>query len=169
MDRSRVEGSFLRATPEVVRELIRSAKRDVLVVGYWIAAHDESAAVIEEVIRLLAHAVSGGLSVRVVVDERVRSDGRSNRQALLSCWPAAAQLPELLTWRLPNDDQHLKLHAKVLVADREVALVTSANLTMYAMDRNMEMGVRVSGHAAADIARHFDLLVSNGVLQPYGA
>jgi phosphatidylserine/phosphatidylglycerophosphate/cardiolipin synthase-like enzyme len=76
-------------------------------------------------------------------------------------------LPNILTWRLPPGDQHLKLHAKVLVADRRDALVTSANLTSYAMDRNMEMGVRIVGHPAIDIARHFDLLEAHGVLEPY--
>jgi phosphatidylserine/phosphatidylglycerophosphate/cardiolipin synthase-like enzyme len=86
----------------------------------------------------------------------------------VSAWPLGVTLPKILTWRLPPGDQHLKLHAKVLVADRRDALVTSANLTSYAMDRNMEMGVRIVGHLAVDIARHFDLLEAHGVLEPYG-
>jgi phosphatidylserine/phosphatidylglycerophosphate/cardiolipin synthase-like enzyme len=61
----------------------------------------------------------------------------------------------------------LKLHAKVLVADRRDALITSANLTSYALGRNMEMGVRIVGLPAFDIARHFDLLSSGGILEPY--
>jgi phosphatidylserine/phosphatidylglycerophosphate/cardiolipin synthase-like enzyme len=55
----------------------------------------------------------------------------------------------------------------VLVADRNDALVTSANLTSYAMDRNMEMGVRVVGRPAATIAKHFDLLTACGILDSY--
>jgi phosphatidylserine/phosphatidylglycerophosphate/cardiolipin synthase-like enzyme len=73
----------------------------------------------------------------------------------------------MLTWRLPPNDEHLKLHAKVLVADHIDALVTSANLTSYAMDRNMEMGVRVLGAPAAAIAQHFRLLIARGILEPY--
>lgn len=163
----KVEGSFLRATREVVRELLRGAQAELLVVGYWIAARDDGEGVIEEVIAALAEAVRSGLTVSVVIDERVRSDGRNNRQILVSAWPVDVALPKILTWRLPPSDQHVKLHAKVLLADRRDALVTSANLTSYAMDRNMEMGVRVIGHPAADIARHFDLLELNGVLVPY--
>ena len=45
--------------------------------------------------------------------------------------------------------------------------MTSANLTMHAMDLNMEMGVRVLGAPAASIADHFDLLIAKGTLQPY--
>jgi len=163
----KVEGSFLRATREVVRELLRGAQVELLVVGYWISARDDGEGIIEEVIASLADAVTRGVLVSVVVDERVRPDGRDNRRILVSAWPIGVALPKILTWRLPPGDQHLKLHAKVLVADRRDALVTSANLTSYAMDRNMEMGVRIVGHPAIDIARHFDLLEAHGVLEPY--
>ena len=163
----KVEGSFLRATREVVRELLRSAQAELLVVGYWIAARDDGEGIIEEVIASLADAVTRRVAVTVVVDERIRPDGRDNRTILLSTWPTGVQLPKVLTWRLPADDEHLKLHAKVLVADRRAALITSANLTSYAMDRNMEMGVRIAGHPAQNIARHFDLLEANGVIEAY--
>lgn len=163
----KVDGSFLRATREVVRELLRGAQAELLVVGYWIAARDDGEGIIEEVIGSLADAVARGLTVRIVVDERTRPDGLDNRGILVSAWPARVSLPRILTWRLPPNDQHLKLHAKVLVADRRDALVTSANLTFYAMDRNMEMGVRIVGRPAVDIARHFDLLERYGVLESY--
>jgi phosphatidylserine/phosphatidylglycerophosphate/cardiolipin synthase-like enzyme len=163
----RVEGSFLRATREVVREILRGARQEIVVVGYWIAARDEGEGIIEEVIASLADAVARGVRVSVIVDERVRADGRDNRRVLVSIWPASVNRPKILTWRLPASDQHLKLHAKVLVADRRDSLVTSANLTSYAMDRNMEMGVRVVGKPAADIARHFDLLEAHGVLEAF--
>lgn len=163
----KVEGSFLRATREVVRELLRGAQAELLVVGYWIAARDDGEGIIEEVIASLADAVTRGLTVSVVVDERIRPDGRDNRRILVSVWPVGVALPKILTWRLPPGDEHLKLHAKLLVADRRDALVTSANLTSYAMDRNMEMGVRIVGQPAVDIARHFDLLEAAGILEPY--
>lgn len=163
----KVEGSFLRATREVVRELLRGAQAELLVVGYWIAARGDGEGIIEEVVASLADAVTRGVVVSVVVDERVRLDGRDNRHILVSVWPVGVALPKFLTWRLPPGDQHLKLHAKVLVADRRDALVTSANLTSYAMDRNMEMGVRIVGQPAVNIARHFDLLEAHGILEPY--
>src|SRR4029453_14853096 len=108
----------LRATSEVVRELLRGAKSELLVVGYWIAARDDGEGIIEEVIASLADAVTRGAIVSVVVDGAVRSGGRKNRYILVSAWPVGVALPKLLTWRLPPSDQHLKLHAKVLVADR---------------------------------------------------
>jgi cardiolipin synthase len=163
----RVEGSFLRATREVVREILRAARQEILVVGYWIAARDDGEGIIEELIAAVADAIARGVKARVIVDERARPDGRDNRSILISAWPVGVPLPKILTWRLPAGDQHLKLHAKVLVADRSDALVTSANLTSYAMDRNMEMGVRVVGRPAMDIAAHFDLLEAQGVIERF--
>lgn len=163
----KIEHSFLRATREVVRELLREARNELLIVGYWIAAKDDGEGIIEEFIASLAEAVLRRIKCRVVLDERVRPDGKDNLRILTSAWPVGVPLPELFTWRLPQGDQHLKLHAKVLVTDRRDALVTSANFTFYAMDRNMEMGVRVIGSPAADIARHFDLLVANGILERF--
>lgn len=163
----KVEGSFLRSTREVVRELIRGARNELLVIGYWIAARDEGEGIIEEVIELVGEAVHRGVSVRVIIDERERTDGRDNRQVLLAAWPSEVSFPQIFTWRLPASDRHLKLHAKVLVADRKDALVTSANLTFYAMDRNMEMGVRVVGAPASSIADHFHRLIDAGVLEDF--
>jgi phosphatidylserine/phosphatidylglycerophosphate/cardiolipin synthase-like enzyme len=163
----KVEGSFLRSTREVLREILRGAQRDLLVIGYWIAARDEGEGIIEEVIASLAAAVQRGVNLVVIMDERQRGDGRDNRQVLLEAWPGAVALPRILTWRLPPDDRHLKLHAKVLVADGKDALVTSANLTFYAMDKNMEMGVRVVGVPASSIADHFYRLIDTGILKDY--
>jgi phosphatidylserine/phosphatidylglycerophosphate/cardiolipin synthase-like enzyme len=162
-----VEGSFLRATREVVRELLRGAQHELLVVGYWIAARDDGEGIIEEVIESLADAVRRKVAVTVVLDERERHDGRDNHQILADVWPPGVALPRILTWRLPPNDRHLKLHAKLLVADNRDALVTSANLTSYAMDRNMEMGVRVIGAPAATIAQHYRLLETAGTIEAF--
>lgn len=163
----KVEGSFLRATREVVREILHSAQKELLVVGYWIAARDDGEGIIEEIITSLADAVTRHVDVNVIVDERMRSDGRDNRHVLASAWPSGISFPKILTWHLPPSDQYLKLHAKVLVADHYDALVTSANLTSYAMDHNMEMGVRIVGHPADTIVKHFNLLEGIGILEPY--
>jgi phosphatidylserine/phosphatidylglycerophosphate/cardiolipin synthase-like enzyme len=163
----KVDGSFFRATREVMREILTDANRALLVVGYWLAARDDCEGIIEELMSLLANAVQRGVATTMVLDERRRPDGRDNRTILVDVWPRRVPLPLLLTWRLPGEDAHLKLHAKAIVADEHDALVTSANLTSYALDRNIEMGVRVQGRPAADLARHFRLLHQTGILEPY--
>lgn len=159
-----VEGSFFRSTHEVIRELLRTARREVLIIGYWISTGIGPAGAIEEVITALAMAASRGVHVTAIVDERRRRDGQDNREVLLGAWPHDVQHPQLMTWRLPLDDQHIKLHAKVIVVDGSDALITSANLTSYAMFHNIEMGVRVKGTAAKRIVDHFRRLIHDGVI-----
>ncbi|MDA8379927.1 MAG: phospholipase D-like domain-containing protein [Actinomycetota bacterium] len=64
-----------------------------------------------------------------------------------------------------HDPNHASLHAKGAIADDRLAFVTSANLTEYALDRNIELGLLVrGGEVPRQLARHFDRLVATGVL-----
>ncbi|WP_410210819.1 DISARM system phospholipase D-like protein DrmC [Aquirhabdus sp.] len=163
----KVEGTYLRATRQVVQDIIVAAQFELLVVGYWLAGKEDNEGIINDIIELIANAVARGVKVIMVLDEGEKGYGKNNRDTVITLWPKDITLPKLLTWKIPADDKHLKLHAKVLVADRHDALVTSANLTMYALDRNMEMGVRAQGQASERIALHFDLLCRNQVLVGY--
>lgn len=59
------------------------------------------------------------------------------------------------------------LHAKAVVADDESVLVTSANLTEAALDRNIELGILVRDRTlAASIASHFQVLIERELLNP---
>ncbi|HCE8954635.1 TPA: hypothetical protein NHT77_003868 [Raoultella ornithinolytica] len=165
----KVDGSYLRATRQVVQDIISAAQSELLVVGYWLAGKEDYEGIINDIIDLMAHAVARGVKVTMVLDEGEKVYGKNNRDTLIALWPKGIALPKLLTWKIPADDKHLKLHAKVLVADRHDALVTSANLTMYALDRNMEMGVRALGQPSERIAEHFELLRHKDVLVPYDA
>lgn len=163
-----VEGSYLRATRQVVQDIIQGANHELLVVGYWIAGYGDKEDIIKDVIEQISDAVRRGVNVVIVLDSREKIYSKNNREVLLELWPVATDVPELFTWDVRENEKHLKLHAKVLVADRQDALVTSANLTMHALDRNMEMGVRVLGAPAGAIADHFDRLVENSILLSYG-
>jgi len=163
----KVEGSYLRATRQVVQDIISEAYFELLVVGYWLAGKEDCEGIINDIVDLMADAVERGVKVTMVLDDGDKGYGKNNRDTLIALWPESIPPPKLLTWKIPPDDKHLKLHAKVLIADRQDALVTSANLTMYALDRNMEMGVRVRGAPSKQIADHFDILSYKGVLVPF--
>ena len=53
------------------------------------------------------------------------------------------------------------MHAKIAVADREKVFISSANLTDYAMDLNIEMGVLLKDKA---IGEQIDNLFNNMIL-----
>jgi phosphatidylserine/phosphatidylglycerophosphate/cardiolipin synthase-like enzyme len=78
----------------------------------------------------------------------------------------------LLKWPLEKRRKGLTgepglLHAKFAIGDSARLLVTSANLTENALTRNVEMGLLVSGPAAARVAAHLRALQEKGVLVPY--
>ena len=58
-----------------------------------------------------------------------------------------------------------KLHAKAVIVDGRDVLLTSANMTSAAYDKNIELGVLCQGGGvAAQVQRHFDALITRGVL-----
>jgi phosphatidylserine/phosphatidylglycerophosphate/cardiolipin synthase-like enzyme len=62
------------------------------------------------------------------------------------------------------------VHAKVAVADRTLCFITSANLTGYAMDQNMEAGVLILGAPLPEqLHRHLEALAMTGVIVPVDA
>ena len=69
----------------------------------------------------------------------------------------------------PNDRREpadAKLHAKAVVVDSRDVLITSANMTNAAYDKNIELGVFCRGGGVArQIQQHFDALIKRGVLQ----
>lgn len=50
-----------------------------------------------------------------------------------------------LHWPAGQPPRGASLHAKIIVVDDEVALVTSANLTSRAMEANIECGILIRG------------------------
>ena len=58
------------------------------------------------------------------------------------------------------------MHAKCVVIDGQEALVTSANFTEAAQERNIELGLLVDSHAiACRIEHHFTTLIRKGSLE----
>lgn len=142
----------VRLTYAVLIEVIRSARRRLTLVSF--AAHR-----VVEVAEALRVAASAGVEVRVVLDggtEAARAFDTSER-VIRYTWPPTL-LPE-------HDPRHASLHAKAAIADDQVAFVTSANLTGYALDKNTELGLLVrGGEVPRLLASHFDGLVARGVL-----
>jgi phosphatidylserine/phosphatidylglycerophosphate/cardiolipin synthase-like enzyme len=72
----------------------------------------------------------------------------------------------ILTWlQKPDGFAGGRVHAKCAVADEKVCFVSSANLTSYAMERNMEAGVLVTGgDVPRDLQRHFEALETTCII-----
>jgi phosphatidylserine/phosphatidylglycerophosphate/cardiolipin synthase-like enzyme len=162
-----------RDTGVVVRELFAAAREQVLVVGYAVYRG-------KEVFRVLAGRMAElpGLKVRLFLDvQRGRPDTSLDSEVVARFghrfrtreWPGQ-HLPELYydPRSLERDrTKRASLHAKCVVIDRRVALVSSANFTEAAQVRNIEVGALVhSARFAAELAEHFERLALTGELLP---
>jgi len=161
-----------RDTGVVVRELFARAEDSVLVAGFAVY-HGRS------VFKGLADrmATRPGLHVRLCLDvHRTPGDASAHADVVARFahrfvaqeWPAGFACPEVYyDPRALVADPAVRacLHAKCVVVDRRVALVTSANFTEAAQERNIEAGVVVrSPRFAARLADHFHALAEDGAL-----
>jgi phosphatidylserine/phosphatidylglycerophosphate/cardiolipin synthase-like enzyme len=59
------------------------------------------------------------------------------------------------------------VHAKCVLADRKCVFITSANLTNAAMEKNMELGIKVTGGGIPEqLGAHFDSMIAKRIICP---
>lgn len=144
------------ATRDVIRELVRGAKVELLVVGFTMTDR--------EFHELLRRRGLAGIKVTVVGD---RASG--NARDLARSWPATAPPLIALEDVTPEREEFRRMHGKVLVADRARALLGSANFSAGGLSSNFEFGARIEGSFAVDIHRVVDRLRHEGWLVPVGS
>jgi len=124
-------------------------------------------------------AAKKSFQVRFIVDiahERKTPDepmpvvaNRFRKRFLETCWPGSTA-PEMLHDPRPfSGDEKARgtMHAKVVIVDRQAALVTSANFTNAAQTRNIEAGFLCRDrHQVQRLADYFDAMVETGRLIP---
>ena len=164
-----------RDTGVVVRDLFASAEKSILVVGF--ALHDG-----KTILKVLADRMDAvaSLDVTMCLDiSRSPGDTSTDEDVLARFaqrfkakeWPGN-RLPKifydpraLAAWPAPR----AVLHAKCIVVDDRLALVTSANLTPAAQEDNIEIGLLVQEKPTTlAIKRHFDRLIEKGLLRRLG-
>lgn len=153
-----------RTTGGVARDVITDANQSLLVVGYSVTTDQNLSGLASKTLIAMGKAAGRGVRVTAVLHRK-----EANRAALLRAWTTSAPPPALYTWPEQSDDRMASLHAKVLVADRRDALVTSANLTFHGFAGNVELGVRVTGLPAATISKVFETLIRTGELVKWGS
>lgn len=154
-----------------VRELFETVEKDVLVVGYNAYRGAEVFA------PLLRRKIERpALTIRCLLNVgRIKGDTRQDSEIVRSfveqfrktVWTSGTLPPVYYDPRAlaPEGPERSCLHAKCVVADRARALITSANFTEAAQDRNYELGVLIDEpHFAEMVAAHFEALLANGLL-----
>lgn len=147
-----------RRIDQALYDLIANAKREILLVTF-------AAAKIQRLSEQLLKAVHRGVEVRLVLEFAEASEGQLSFDALKAFPQELVEAAAVYYWPVDKRERNQagrpgKLHAKLAVID-DAVLVTSANLTDDAFNRNMELGSmirdsrfleRVSMHVVALIA-----------------
>lgn len=139
-----------RTTGAVLEEVVRAARRRLLVVSY---AHHPSTRMVEE----LAAAAGRGVVVDVLLEDK--TGALDDFKA-----PFARMTDRVRLWHWPKERRgangRASMHAKVVAADQGLALVGSANLTGHALHHNIEVGVLVRDPEQVErLVEHFGALM----------
>ncbi|MEV6866424.1 DISARM system phospholipase D-like protein DrmC [Streptosporangium subroseum] len=155
----------VRLTSSVIIEVIRASRTSLLVVSF-------AAFGVAEVVRELVEASRRGVQVDLVLEETVE-DGGALRGGFTATAPFEALRPLATFWtwtdRPRTGGSVPALHAKVIAADEDVALLGSANLTDRALAHNLEVGVVLRDpDVVRRIVMHFRALMrpEDGPLRP---
>jgi len=159
-----VSGATMRRTDQALLEVITSAQQSLLIVSFAVYK-------IPAIASAIVQAASRGVTIRICVEAPEPSGQKMAYDTIKALGPEVAQRAVLYVWpsdQRPHDaNGHAGvLHAKCAVADGQILFVSSANLTEYAMNLNMELGVLVrSAPHAERVATQFEQMIAQGNLR----
>jgi phosphatidylserine/phosphatidylglycerophosphate/cardiolipin synthase-like enzyme len=153
----------LRRTEQVLLQLIRAAKEHLLIVSFAVYKA-------KIVLSALEEAIYRGVQTVIVLESPDASAGKIGFDPLQSFEKEILEQAQFYLWPhdkrpLSPDGKHGSLHAKVAVADENTLFITSANLTNYAMNLNMELGVLIrGGELPKQVEGHFEGMIMKNVI-----
>jgi phosphatidylserine/phosphatidylglycerophosphate/cardiolipin synthase-like enzyme len=154
----------LRRTEQAILQVINSAQSRILLVSYAVYS-------IPNIQEAVVRAAERGVKITVIVETPDKLDVQNEYSTLKALGEEVASCSAVYYWPKENRkaDQSGKigiLHAKCVVADGRWLFLSSANLTKYAFDLNVELGVFLTGGGhAARIEQHFGRLIEGGVFR----
>jgi cardiolipin synthase A/B len=149
-----------RRTEQALLQVINSAEQSLFITSF--VAYDVST-----IVKALNTANDRGVAISMLLELSQERGGSITFDAIgkmRTLVPAA----NLYAWRDKVDPfSDGRVHAKVAVADKTSCFITSANLTGYAMEKNMEAGVLISGGVIPKVLeQHFFSLVDMRIILP---
>ena len=138
-----------RSTLGVIKEMINEANKSVTIVGYRIEDYAEP------IISALYLAAKRNVTVRLVIDKAKKQ--LSIFRKIWIDW----ELPEFYYREPTEDDPMSSIHAKMIIVDSNILLITSANLTYHGLSSNLEIGVKIRGKTARGAERLVDTLIGS--------
>ena len=151
----------VRRIDQVLYDLIAGARSRVLLVTF--AAYR-----VAHLCDRLTEAVGRGVSLTLIAESEAESEGQLKGDALAAFRGVPDVGTSIFYWPLAKRERSQrgkpgKLHVKCAIVD-DAAIISSANMTDDAFNRNMELGVLVRGEVVRLLDQHFDELIRTGAL-----
>ncbi len=148
-----------RRTEQVMLDLIQNAVNDLFLVSF--VAYD-----VKPVIDRLRNAIHRGVRVYALLEAAEEDGGAVDHDSVAML---REKVPGISLYGWNNKGTEFaggRVHAKIAIADGKIAFLTSANLTGFAMHKNMEAGFLMSGGAEPDrIRSHLEALINTQILR----
>ena len=147
-----------RRTEQALLQVINAAHRTLFITSF--VAYDVST-----IVKALNDASNRGVDISMLL-ELSQEHGGSITFDAIGKMRLLVPSAHLYAWRDKVDPfSDGRVHAKVAVSDGRVCFITSANLTGYAMEKNMEAGVLISGgHIPSMLEKHMRSLIDTKVV-----
>ncbi len=153
----------LRRTDQALIELINEAQKRILIVSFAVYKA-------RNILSALEKAANRGVEIKIVLESPEVSEGKIAYSTIRALGASLREKSKVFIWPYSRrgttpEGKIGSLHAKIGVADGDHLYLSSANLTDYAMNINMEMGVFVHGSdLPSRIEEHFSELIADGTL-----
>jgi cardiolipin synthase len=144
-------GAGTGSVDSALEDLMRGAAREIQVAAYRVTTSAS------DFLRLLKSRLDAGVRVSLVINRLSAQDDSITR----SLRDLARTYSHFELYDFQPKGEREDLHAKVIVVDRERALLGSANLTGRGLVANHELGVVLSGKIARDLGAALDRLVQS--------
>lgn len=150
----------VRLSGPVLEGLIAQSQESLWLVSY--AVYN-----IPHIVTAIAAALDRGVNIRFIAED---ADPQMPFGLAKTLGPELMARSQVYQW--PHDKRPLNargkaaaLHVKCAIADQQHILITSANLTDYALRLNMELGVLIhSAPVAKQVAQQFEAMIREGLL-----
>lgn len=141
-------GTGIRSVQSALREMLQGAKQEVLLCAYSVSGGAG------EILDEFENTLRRGIRLTAVINrfDQQPQDIQQYFLRLVSSYPYC----QVYTFSDPVEE----LHSKLVVVDRTVALVGSANISMRGMRQNYELGVLLTNAEVSAIAQCVDDLLT---------
>lgn len=148
-----------RRTEQALLQIINSAEQSLFITSF--VAYDVSS-----IVKALNAASERDVEIAMLLESSQEHGGSINVD-VIGKMRALVPHARLYAWRSKAEEFiDGRVHAKAVVADDHSCFITSANLTGYAMERNMEAGVLITGgHIPNLLGEHLRSLIDTKIIE----